>query len=51
MGSVQGELDKRLEPEIRRFLKGFARQALERSIRAMLEKGGLEKGGPCGPTT
>jgi alpha-D-ribose 1-methylphosphonate 5-triphosphate synthase subunit PhnG len=40
IASVQEEFDKRLEPEIRRFLKGFARQTLDRSVKQMLQKGG-----------
>ncbi|MEJ7733581.1 MAG: hypothetical protein WKG00_30850 [Polyangiaceae bacterium] len=32
LDSVRGEFDKRLEPEIRKFLKGFSRQALQRSL-------------------
>ena len=32
LDSVRAEFDKRLEPEIRKFLKGFSRQALQRSL-------------------
>lgn len=38
LDGVRGEFDKRLEPEIRKFLKGFSRKALERTLDFTIDK-------------
>jgi hypothetical protein len=38
LDSVRSEFDKRLEPEIRKFLKGFSRKALERTLEFTIDK-------------
>lgn len=37
--SVRGELDKRMEPEIQRFLTGFTKKGLRRMIDGMITRG------------
>ena len=40
LDNMRRDFDKRLEPEIKKFVKSFARRALDRSITQMLERGG-----------
>lgn len=43
LDSVRGEFDKRLDPEIRKFLGAFARKALDRTANLMIDKGDSPK--------
>ncbi len=43
LDSVRGEFDKRLDPEIRKFLGAFARKALDRTAALMIDKGDSPK--------
>ncbi len=38
--NARSDFDKRLEPEIKRFLKGFARQGTKQLVALLLDKGG-----------
>ncbi len=38
LDNIRRDFDKRLEPEIKKFVKSFARRALDRSIKQMLDR-------------